>query len=44
MITKKDTIIYLSPIKKNDKWVDEFYSDANNFDNFNFKNSNESHF
>ena len=36
----KDTIINLSPIKKNDKWVDEFFSDANNSANYNFKNSN----
>jgi len=36
----KDTIFNLSPIKKIDKWEDEFFSDTNNLTNYDFKNLN----
>ncbi len=41
VLPKKNSNLLLEPIKQSNKWQDEFYSETNNLNNFEFKNLNE---
>ena len=41
VLPKKDLNLLLEPIKQSKRWQDEFYSETNNLNNFEFKNLNE---
>ncbi len=41
VLPKKNLNLLLGPIKQSNKWQDEFYSETNNLNNFQFKNLNE---
>ena len=41
VLPKKDSNLLLEPVKQSKRWQDEFYSETNNLNNFEFKNLNE---
>ena len=41
VLPKKNSNLLLEPIKQSNKWQDEFYSETNNLNNFEFKNFNK---